>query len=140
MRSDGSIVANVSSSLNGHRYIHSFALSFFVFLGVVHRVIVVVVVVVVVFSVSAVTLESIRSSDVRGYILNVSSATFGIFGARHWISVILDEQGHWWMLNSDDKKGPQLIKDVSLNWLGFISFHFFPHVLLIRCCSVVLLV
>lgn len=59
------------------------------------------------------TLAIIRADEVRGYILNVASASFGAFGARHWICVLRGEGGHWWTIDSDNKKGAQLMPDVS---------------------------
>jgi len=58
------------------------------------------------------TLANVRADDVTGLVVNVPSTSFAAFGARHWLALRPGPDGHWWRLDSNDKRGPQLVPDL----------------------------
>ena len=60
---------------------------------------------------SDLTLASIEADSAFGYIVNLPSSSFALFGAQHWISLRRFADGRWWLFDSSLKEA-RLVDDI----------------------------
>lgn len=60
---------------------------------------------------SDLTLANIDAESAFGFIVNLPSASFAVFGAQHWISLRRFVDGRWWLFDSSNKEA-KLVDDL----------------------------